>query len=203
MSDRHPARDAQASPSEPPNADKAVDAALAEFSVLRALMAVRFQIQIVLLTGALTAIGVIAGLALQRNGNTNLLLFVPVLASVVAVLHGEQRSRIGLNGRYIRDCLWPYLKAKTDPLLPSWERYWWEHSNRTIVAIGGVQAVGFLLLMSIVALIVRVEAATAGTGYTVVWWLGAVLTVNSLVYSINVVFRFTRDEAQHSDTDAT
>ena len=183
------------------NTDKAIDAAIAEFTALRSLMAIRFQIQVALLTGALTAIGVLAGIALQPDGNKDLLLFIPVLASVVAIIHGEQRSRIGLNGRYIRDCLWPYLKAKTDPVLPSWEQYWWEHSNRVIVAIGGVQAAGFLLLMSALALIVRVETAISGDGYSVVWWLGFVLTVNSLIYSFNVVFRFTRDEAQRTIGD--
>lgn len=183
------------------NTDKAIDAALAEFTALRSLMAIRFQIQVALLTGALTAIGVIAGIALQHDGNKDLLLFIPVLASVVAIIHGEQRGRIGLNGRYIRDRLWPYLKAKTDPLLPSWEQYWWEHSNRVIVAIGGVQAAGFLLLMSALALLVRVETAISGDGYSVVWWLGLVLTVNSCIYSFNVAFRFTQDEAQRTIGD--
>lgn len=46
----------------------AVDAALHEFDALRALMIARMQMQLTLLAGTLTAIGVIAGLARRAAG---------------------------------------------------------------------------------------------------------------------------------------
>lgn len=170
--------------------DQAIDAALAEFAALRALMATRVQLQVALLTAALTATGVIASIALQHDGNRNLLLFIPILASVVAIIHSDQRSRIGLSGRYIRDRLWPYIQAKTDPTLPSWERYWWEHSNKAAVLIGGAQAASMLVLVGALSLISRSDAAMAGDGYTVLWWLGALLTISSVLYSFRVAFAF-------------
>jgi hypothetical protein len=176
----------------PPLPEKAVDAALHEFDALRSLMAIRFQMLTGLLVAALTATGVIAGLALDQHGNRHLLLLIPSLASCVAIIHTEQRRRINLQGRYIRDCLWPYLQKRVDAGLPSWEAYFEEKAGLLFIAYGDSQALGLLLLISAVALAAGSNVG-ANAGYELLFAVGVFLTVAAAAFAVL--------SATHQDSD--
>jgi hypothetical protein len=166
------------------SSDRALQAALAEFTAIRSLMSMRFQTQVAVLSAGLTAIGVVAGLALQHGGDRRLLLLVPILASVVATIHTELRIRIHLHGRYVNEKLWPHVTRLTeDEHLPSWEVFWGDEAPRALMAVAGAQASGFLVMASIIAL-----AATAGSlghnaAYTAIWATGVVMTGVGAVYA--------------------
>jgi hypothetical protein len=168
-----------------PASDRALQAALTEFTAIRSLMATRLQMQVALMGAGLTGIGVIVGLALQHKGDLNLLLLVPVVASVVATGHSELRSRIGLHGRYLNEVLWPYVQKISDVELPSWEGYWGTHADRIVVAVGGMQAPGFFLLSSVLALIARVDVLGQHNDFTGLWCIGALMACGSAIYVIN------------------
>lgn len=161
--------------------DRAIDVALAEFTALRGFIATTYQMRIALLIGALTIIGIVAGLALnQHPSNGDLLLLIPVLASVVAILYSELSRRIRMNGRYIDTELWPYFKKLVDPKLPSWEGYW-NSQSKVRVAIGDWQPNVLLAVVSIFVLFARPlgEQHTSGP----LWGFGAVFTVLAMVYA--------------------
>lgn len=164
------------------NDDRALNAALAEYSSLRSLIATRVQLQVASLTAGFTAIGIIAGLALQKGGDPNLELLVPLLSSVVSVTHSDLRVRIGLSGRYIRDELWPYVTSITDSELCSWEHYVADHGSVWLTGISGAQAPVFLLLASVLTLVARFHALDGGGGYLLLWIVGALLTLVSVAY---------------------
>ncbi|HSZ06279.1 MAG TPA: hypothetical protein VK778_13915 [Solirubrobacteraceae bacterium] len=165
------------------SSDRALQAALAEFTVIRSLMSMRFQTQIAVLSAGLTAIGVVAGLALQHGGDRRLLLLIPILASVVATINTELRIRIDLHGRYVNEKLWPYVARLTEDELPSWEVYWGDEAPRALMAVAGAQPSGFFVMASIITL-----AATAGSlghdaAYVAIWATGVVMTGVSAVYT--------------------
>lgn len=160
-----------------PEYERALTAALAEFSGLRSLIATRVQLQVAALSAGFTAIGIISGLALQNGGDRNLELLVPFLSAVVSVIYSELRLRIGHSGRYIRDQLWPYITSITDPKLHSWEHYTPDKVNRWLIGISGAQAPGLLLLASVLALAARFHALDGGDASLLLWVGGAVLTI--------------------------
>ena len=162
--------------------ERAVDAALHEFDALRALMVARMQMQLTLLAGTLTAIGVIAGLALQRGGDRDLLLLIPPLASVVAIMHTEHERRITMYGRYLNDVLWPYITKLIDQQLPSWQVYWTANHRPALIRFVRTQVAWFLQLISIAALIARAGVATSSDGYVVMWWIGVVATIAVFIF---------------------
>lgn len=163
--------------------EKAVDAALHEFDALRSLMAIRFQMLSGLLIASLTATGVIAGLALDQHGNRHLLLLIPPLASSVAIIHTEQRRRINLQGRYIRDLLWPYLQKRVDAGLPSWEDYFEEKASPLFVIFENIQILGLLLLISAVALVAGSDVG-ASRGYELLFAVGVFLTLAAAAFAV-------------------
>jgi hypothetical protein len=141
------------------------------------------QAQMAVFTAGVTAIGVIAGLALQEGGNKNLLLFISVLAPILICTHSDLRNRIGQNGAYIGAKLWPYIQTLTDDSLPSWESKWEGGVNSLLVLVGVSQAVALLTLASVGALVARTHALSEHNGYQYLWVGGALLTVLSVAYA--------------------
>jgi hypothetical protein len=176
--------------------DRALAAALAEFTALRSLITTRVQLQIAWLSAGFTAIGIIAGVALGKGGDPKLELLVPILASVVSVVYSELRVRIGLSGSYIRDALWPYIISITDSGLRSWEHYSADNSNVLQLGISGAQAPGFLLLASVLALVARFHALDGSSGFVLLWVVGATLTGISGIYAFSVGLHELRDNRE-------
>lgn len=148
----------------PHQTDRAVDVALAEFTSLRTEMAARVNIQAALVGVALTAIGVIFGLVLDKGGNTLLLLAVPPLALIVNVLHLAESHRIGLIMDYIDGELWPYLQLQVGHV-PSWEgtvlaRQWTPSTVAVATLLDGA-VTGLLLGASILALTFTTQPPTS------------------------------------------
>ncbi|HWX88078.1 MAG TPA: hypothetical protein VNX67_07885 [Solirubrobacteraceae bacterium] len=167
----------------PPLPEKAIEAALHEFDALRSLMAVRFQMLTGLLAAALTATGVIAGLALDHRGNQHLLLLIPPIASSVAIIDAEQRRRISLQGSYIRDRLWPYVQEHVNADLPAWEDYFKENGRVGFVVYGDNQVFGLLLLVSAAALAAGSGFEVSG-GYVPLFGVGVLLTVAAVAFAL-------------------
>lgn len=80
------------------------------------------QAQVALFTAGVTAIGVLAGVAIGKD--PNLLLLVGIVAPVVLSTHTDLRYRIGQNGAYIGARLWPRVQDLSEPDLPAWEVEW-------------------------------------------------------------------------------
>jgi hypothetical protein len=190
------------------SSDRALQAALAEFVAIRSLMSMRFQTQIAVLSAGLTAIGVVAGLALQRGGDHRLLLLVPILASVVATIHSELRIRIHLHGRYVCEKLWPHVKQLTeDEQLPSWEEFWGDEAPPVLMAVAGASASGFFVMASIVALGASVGSLGHNAADITIWAIGVLMTVVGTVYAVvdtvDLVGRIDRPTAKkHAEEKA-
>jgi hypothetical protein len=167
--------------------DLALQAALGEFSAIRQRMDVFAQAQVAVFTTGITAAGVVAGLALDKH-RLNLLLFISVLAPVLASTHSDLRNRIGDNGIYIGQALWPYIQSLTRDDLPSRSEHWETEVDRRLVLVGVIQAPALLLSMSVAVLVIRfgVLSEAHAEGYDVLWYLGAVLTTVSGVYTAGV-----------------
>lgn len=173
--------------------DKSLTVALAEFSALRALIASRFQIQSAALFGALTAIGVIAGLAIKNSADHELVLLIPLLASGASVLYTEQTRRISITGAYIRLRLWPYLTS-LDKDLPSWEDWWLDHGG--LMATVG-DAPGNLLLLS--ASVGTLIYSASASGETLLWWLSAAATAIAIAFILAAMFQGLRRRLTRTD----
>jgi hypothetical protein len=189
-------QDAPSDQSRAEPSDKSLTVALAEFNALRALIASRFQIQSAALFGALTAIGVIAGLAIKNSADHELVLLIPLLSSGASVLYTEQSRRIGITGAYIRLCLWPYLAAG-DENLPSWEKWWLDHGG-LMATVGDAPGALLFLAASVGTLI---YAASAG-GETLLWWLSAAATAIAVAFVVAAArqgFRRRRTGLQEDD----
>jgi small-conductance mechanosensitive channel len=184
--------------------DKTVDVALAEFAAVRALINLRFQMQVAILGSGLTALGVLVGLVIDDKADRQLLLLVPVLGSSVSVLYAEQNRRIVLMGEYINTSLWPYLRRLTKAPVPSWEEHW-ERSSRTarghvvvwraLLLVGDLAPVLMFLGASVSAL-AAVAHEAARHHHLALWWLGLVLTAVSATFSALAVglTRWSRGE---------
>jgi hypothetical protein len=103
-------------------AGKAVDVALAEFNALRSEILMHVTTQAGLVGIGLTVLGVIVGLVVKEGGDDRLLLGIPPLAAVINLLYAAETHRTAEIGSYIEIRLWPYLKERVDPGLPSWEQ---------------------------------------------------------------------------------
>jgi hypothetical protein len=191
------------SPNERPT-ELALQAALAEFNGIRARMDVFSQAQVTLFTAGITAIGVIAGLALDKQ-KYNLLLFISIVAPVLVSTHSDLRNRIGMNGAYIRFKLWPYIVELTDPKLPSWEDQWRTKVDQRLVLLGVSQAPALLLSASVAVLVIRIGALseTHADGYGILWCFGVALTVLSSLYTLAVFHALRKprqDEREHLES---
>jgi hypothetical protein len=155
--------------------DKAVDVALAEFNALRTEIVNHMTAQATLTGVGLTALGVILGFALRGGGDRELLLTIPLLATLVSLLHAGINYQITLIAGYIRTTLWPYLQGRVDEELPSWETYiatqrrpW---GNFALAHLIGTPAIGLFVAASVVALLLAPANAdprlrNAGWGLT-------------------------------------
>lgn len=163
---------------------RALQAALAEFTGLRARMDVFAQAQMAVLTAGVAAIGVIAGFALKEGAKKDLLLLISVLEPILICTHSDLRNRIGRNGAYIGAKLWPYIQELTDERLPSWESSWSESKfNNVLATVGVSQGAALLTTASVGVLVARAGALYQENGYQYVWVIGALLTVVSIIYT--------------------
>lgn len=116
------------------SADRAVDVMLAEFNALRAELVAYLSGQAAVVGLGLTALGVITGLAVGRNGDDELLLAIPPLVALVVLVHTAGTYRVAKIGDYIREKPWPHLEARVGAT-PSWEMFLAEQrSKRTAIA---------------------------------------------------------------------
>jgi len=102
---------------------KAIDVAVAEFNALRSELLSRSATQSALVGVGFAAIGIIYSSALGDRGDQGLLLAIPFIAAAAILAYAGEGFKINAIGSYIRDQLWPFLQARTDAALPSWEHH--------------------------------------------------------------------------------
>jgi hypothetical protein len=109
----------QTSPTQP---EKGLDVALAEYNALRAEIVARITAVHAIVGLGLTAVGIVAGIALAKDGHRSLLLVLPVVALLVNLLcTAENRAIIGA-ATFIRVDLWPHLTNYVGET-PCWETF--------------------------------------------------------------------------------
>ncbi len=165
------------------SADRAVDVMLAEFNALRAEMVAYISAQAAVVGLGLTALGVITGLAVGKDGDDELLLAIPPLVALIVLVHIAGTYRVAKIGDYIREKLWPHLEARVGAI-PSWEICVAEQRSRRMAFVKAVvvdfPAMALFLAASIIVL------ATAQSKFEALWWLGAVVTAIAIVFPVAV-----------------
>jgi hypothetical protein len=127
-------------PSSDAKFEKAIDVSVAEFNALRSEVASATNIQVSIISVAITAIGVIIGYSFNKDGNPQLLIAVPLISAAAIIIYVGAALRIASISTYIHTKLWPYLSAKiSDENLPSWERHLTQYrlSSRAAFPIDG------------------------------------------------------------------
>jgi hypothetical protein len=117
--------------------EKAVDVAIAEFNALRAEIITALTAQATFTGIAFTAIGVLFGFAVNKDGEPTILLGAPFISALTILAYTGAALRISSLGSYIRSFLWPYIRSKTDELIPSWEHSHYEHRASSGTSLAG------------------------------------------------------------------
>ena len=103
-------------------ADRALAAAQAEFSALRAEILIRLQAQSAAVAAALAISGAIGAVAFGgEHDRLEILLVLPFVLGGLGFLHLEHSHRTAVLGTYIREKLWKEIAAPVGQL--SWETY--------------------------------------------------------------------------------
>ena len=184
-----------------------VDVALEEYKALRAEILAIVQAQTAIVTVALTATAAIAGIAFgskPTEGRLEILLALPLVLSGLGLTYVNHGYGSALIGRYIEDHLWEKLrKAAADPEqgavdgeLTSWERQI-RHYRGLLPSFTSVR--GWLSFLpglvifgvpSLAALIINwkdyhwTPFAGGGSGLQWAWFIGAAVTIGSLMLSL-------------------
>jgi hypothetical protein len=168
--------------------DRSIVGAIAEFTALRSLMAVRFQLQVAIVSLGVTAVGLVAGLAYRSVSDRGLLLLVPLIGSVTAALYCEQWARLRTAGFYIRDALWPYVQEISDPRMPSYEMFWDQAAAKGVAHLGTIAPPVLLVGLGWLALAESAHSAVSSGSASmgVAWLAGLVLTAIALTYAFTV-----------------
>lgn len=104
-------------------APAAADAALAEFSALRAEIVARQQAQTAAVGAALTVAGAIGAVAFAGDRDRlEILLVLPFILCGLGLIHQEHSHRTNVLGTYVRERLWPELAESAGYRL-SWEQF--------------------------------------------------------------------------------
>ncbi len=158
---------------------KARDVPLAEFTALRAEIVSRITLQAALVGIGLTALGVILGLVVKKDGDQRLLMAIPPLALVVNLLYSAETYRMSELGTYVRTRLWPYLRDSADPSLDSWEGYLADRRKSLwrlpLIALVDIPAMGLFCTSSVAAMILVDDVSNT------LRWVGWVLAVVSVL----------------------
>jgi hypothetical protein len=175
---------------------------LAEFAALRSEITTRITLQVTLILGNLTVLGVVLGIALSQPGNTNvpgstnvptnrnLLLLLPLVTPCIGVLVLDQFRNMDILGRYIVEFIRPKLEID-DVEVFSWER-WIATYHFTPLFWGPYQFVLFLEFFGppIAVLIYAIQyhlhhpQVQVSTLQRSLWWTGAVLTGVLISYAV-------------------
>ena len=106
----------------PPDRDLVINAALAEYTALRAEVTNRISGQDTTLNLYMTATAAIFGLALSGHADSLILLVVPLLSAVARLLYHNHNLYIRLVSAYLNDQLRPLVTDRLgEPRLLGWQ----------------------------------------------------------------------------------
>ncbi len=145
----------------PQHPERRVDVALAQFTALRGEISGRVNIQAALVGVALTALGVIFGLALSKEGNPLLLTAVPTVGLAITILYYAEAYRIGLIIKFIDQDLWPSIARQVGDDVPSWEgaalKRQWKRGTVAVAALLDGAVAALLAAASALAIALSAE----------------------------------------------
>jgi hypothetical protein len=170
-------------------ADKATDAAIAEFNALRTEINTAWTAQATFSGIAFTAIGVIIGFALNKDGDARILIAIPFISALTISVYAGVALRISLLGAYIRSVLWPYIQRNTDKSMPSWEHYHSMHGSSSGVASLTGSLTGVAIGLSLFALGIFAAWRTAGVSLAVKMVAVGFLVATTLAIAILLFIR--------------
>src|ERR1700677_3308141 len=105
-----------------PDQKDAIAILLAEFQALRAEIAARSGAQSTMMQLAVTAFGVLAGLAFTQYGDHRLLLLIPVISAILGLIWLDHAANISNIGDFIKGQIMPALqRAAGMEALPDYE----------------------------------------------------------------------------------
>jgi hypothetical protein len=176
--------------------ERATTIVLAEFAGLRGEITTRINLQVTLMLGNLTIVGVVLGIALSQPSNRGILLILPLVTPCIGVLVIDSFRNLDLLGRYIKGYIRPQLdipaQDEVESELFDWER--WisrQHFNPSLWV--PYQFVLFLEFLGppIAVLISAIQYHRYHPQEPVsglqrwLWWMGTVLTCSLAIYAIS------------------
>lgn len=167
---------------------------LAEFAGLRGEIATRINILVTLMIANLTILGVILGIALTPNGNTKVLLLIPLVAPCLGLLIIDTFRNLDYLSEYICAVIRPQLQITSQAEFKgmsvfNWEKWVTKHQYTRVHAIPFqfVLVVEFLAppIVTLIYAIIhfqspQVQLSAMQWG---LWWTGAVLTGVLMIFA--------------------
>jgi len=169
---------------------------LAEFAGLRGEIATRINLQVTLMLGNLTVLGVVLGIALSRPDNRSILLLLPLVTRCIGVLVIDSFRNLDMLGQYIHRFIRPHLRITSQREIEGvevfgWERWISEHHFMPWLFVPYQFVLFFGFLGPPIAVLIyaiqyhrhhpHVQVSTLQRW---LWWAGAVLTGILILYAL-------------------
>jgi len=175
---------------------------LNEFNVLRQEFIERFRTENLLVLGALTFLGTIAGIAFKDAASTNrhILLVIPVMMPLIGMFYLNQRLSNTTIGLYVRDSLGPRVSVMLGKNVLEWEEYVRKKTSPVkelsvfffiLLVFGGLS--GIVLVFT--AWPTAFQSPTSNKLDFLAWWSAAALSLTwSFLWMSNFFSWFGPDE---------
>lgn len=176
----------------PDRRSEVIQAAVAEFNVLRKEISDRSSAQTTILNLNLTALSAIAALVLADRADPLVLLVLPLLSSCFGMLFFDHAANIDQIGRYLREEVQAMVtEAVGDPRLFCYEERVRAY-ELSFVPRGLSMGVPLLLMFTgfpVAALAFSWQRVSGGGWPLFLWWAGIVLQLGFLVHWLAFVRR--------------
>jgi hypothetical protein len=145
-----------------------------EFTALRQEFIERFRTENLLVLGALTFLGTIAGIAFGGQHNLDILLIVPIVIPLIGIFYLNQRISNTSIGLYVKD----HLTRRINTMLKAEVLEWEEYVRRTASRKKELTIFTFVLLIFGAPCIAVLAFTFSGAAFQpaarthYVWWLG-------------------------------
>lgn len=169
---------------------------LAEFAGLRGEVATRINLQVTIILGNLTVLGVVLGIALSRPENRSILLLLPIVTPCIGLLVIDSFRNLDMLGQYIHRFIRPHLRITSQREIDGvevfgWERWINEHHVMPWLFLP-YQVVLFLEFLGppIAVLIAAIQyhlhhrLEPVSALQVGLWWAGVVLTGGLIPYAL-------------------
>jgi hypothetical protein len=165
---------------------------LTEFSGLRSEIATRVNLLATMIIANLTVLGVVFGIALNRSGNTSVLLVLLFVTPSLGLMYIDQQRNLVFLGDYIREHIRQHLQID-DPEVFGWESYIRKRQFSLWLAAPYLSAVFIQFLIPPIAVLIYAWSSRSqvlvNTLQRGLWLVGAVITCGSTIYAVRYLIR--------------